>query len=311
MDETDLIAWIRGHVPHAAGGDLLVGPGDDCAILRIDDERALAFAADALVDGVHFDLSAHAARDAGWKALCVNLSDIAAMGYEPFAATATVSLPRGGDPAVPEDLCRGLWDAASAFHCPVVGGDITTTPDGRLTISVAILGRGPAGGAFLRSGAKPGDAVFVTGALGGSIRGRHLRFAPRLAEAARLRAIGGVTAMIDVSDGLSTDLNHVARESGVGAEVNEAAIPLSDDARALADENASRTALEHALHDGEDFELLFTAHPDAAARIEREWDLETPLTRIGRMLDAGENVWIMRESGDRSPLTPGGFEHRL
>ena len=286
-----------------------LGPGDDCALLNVDG-ASIAFAADALCEGVHFDLTRCTAEQAGRKALCVNLSDIAAMGFTPVAATATVCLAGDGVGDVAEGFCRGLWAAAEEFDCPVVGGDVVSAPDGRHSISVAIIGRGPAKGAFLRSGARPGDVLLVTGALGGSARGHHLEFTPRLAEAARLRELGGVTAMIDISDGLSTDLHHLARESGVGAQIEAAALPISDDARALAaTDDPARDALERALHDGEDFELLFSVDPRQVEHILKAWDLPTPLARIGRVSEPRAGVCLLQPDGARLPLEPGGYEH--
>lgn len=311
MSEQALIDWIRSHGNQGALPQVAVGPGDDCALIDLDDGTSLALAADALVEGVHFDLARCSPEQAGRKALCVNLSDVAAMGYTPVAATATVCLVESGDASLAQGFCRGLWSAAAAFDCPVVGGDVVSAPDGRTCLSVAIVGRGPAGEAFLRSGARPGDVLLVTGELGGSLRGKHLDFTPRLAEAARLREIGGVTAMIDLSDGLSTDLHHLVRESGVGALVLAAAVPISAAAAAGAAGDPARDGLSRALDDGEDFELLFTARPECADQIAGAWDLPTRLTRIGTVLAAAEGVQLALDGGRHRPLEPRGYEHKL
>jgi thiamine-monophosphate kinase len=279
--------------------------GDDAAVLA----GGLLFATDALAEGVHFDLSFSTLFDAGWKALAVNCSDLAAMGGAPRAAVAAVVVP-DGRPGVADGLAEGLVAAADSFGCPLVGGD--TAVGAALVITVAVLGDAPPGGAVLRSGARPGDAVFVTGSLGGPRaalaalrRGdqppeesavRLHRPVPRLAEG-RAAAGAGASAMIDLSDGLSSDLRHICTQSGVGAVLEAEAIPLGPGA-----------TLEDALAGGDDYELCFTA-PDGGRVMEAflAAGLVAPV-RIGTVTGDGE-IAVKEADGRVRPVPPAGFEH--
>jgi thiamine-monophosphate kinase len=223
-----------------------------------------------------------------------NLSDCAAMACLPAAALATVALPRGRDIEYAKQLFLGMKAAADAFDFPVVGGD-TGSWDGKLAMTVTILGRSDGIDPVRRSGAKVGDGIYVTGPLGGSILGRHLSFTPRIA-LARTLAKDGATSMIDLSDGLSRDLRHICRESHVGAIIEAHNIPVHEDA--IQAGRDGRSPLEHALHDGEDYELLFTS-----ARI-------SPANRIGVVTEEPDIVLKYRD-GRSEPLQPKGWEHRL
>jgi len=303
--EWRLIDWLR----RRTGGDTAavpIGPGDDMARLLIGETDCL-LTTDTLLEGTHFRLPAATPRQVGYKALAVSLSDCAAMAAEPVAAVAWVGLPEDARMAFAEDLCRGLLDAADRFACPLVGGDVTSW-GGRLAIGTSVVARSAGVEPVRRSGARPGDALFVTGALGGSVLGRHLALVPRVAEARRLARAVAVHAMIDLSDGLSTDLHHVCAESGVGAEVDAAAVPVAPAAEAMARRDG-RSPLEHALSDGEDFELLFAVSPEDAARLEQGRPLgDVPLARIGRVLE-GQGVTLIEADGARRPLEPSGWEH--
>jgi len=297
--ELDLIRYIREHTPGAPG--VLVGPGDDAAVLAWAGADAVVLATDAVVEGTHF-ASGAAPEVVGWKALCENLSDLAAMGAEPVACTATLALR----PELPESFARGfhagLVRAAERFACPLVGGDVVTTA-GPIVATVTVLGRAPGSAVWTRGGARAGDTLFVTGELGGSLAsGKHFSFVPRLEEMRALRERGCVTACIDISDGLARDLGHLCRESSTGAEIEQASIPLSAAARAAADPLAS------ALGDGEDFELLFAVQPGSADALAREWSLATPLARIGRLTPPEEGLRLAGPGGTR-PLPDLGYEH--
>jgi thiamine-monophosphate kinase len=279
--------------------------GDDTAVLA----GGLLFATDALAEGVHFDLSFSTLPDAGWKAVAVNCSDLAAMGGTPRAAVAAVVVPEGR-PGVADGLAEGVVAAAGALACPLVGGDTAVGP--ALVIAVTVLGYAPPVGAVLRSGARPGDAVFVTGTLGGpraalgalrrgdeppadSVARLH-RPVPRLAEGP-VAAGAGAGAMIDLSDGLSSDLAHICRQSGVGAVLEAAAIPLGAGA-----------SLEDALAGGDDYELCFTA-PDPG-RVEQAFlaaGLAAP-ARIGTVTE-GREIAVKEGDGRVRPLPPAGWEH--
>jgi len=204
-------------------------------------------------------------------------------------------------------LSLGMADAADKYACPVVGGDITSWKQ-PLTIGTAIVAR-PAGIIPVRrSGAKPGDLLFVTGELGGSALGRHLTFTPRVAEARQLAALVTIHAMIDLSDGLSTDLGHLVRESNVAADVNADAVPISADAAKLA-QTDGRSPLDHALNDGEDFELLMAVEPVDAQDLLKQNPLKgLRLTCIGRFTEGG-GVTLVEPGGERRPLAPAGYEH--
>ncbi len=296
--EFDLINWVRGQQPAPAvggGAVVVVPPGDDLAVLKWPADDLLVVGCDQVLDGVHFDAARHTPRQVGRKVMNRNLSDCAAMACLPAAAVVTVALPRGVGADYAKELYLGLRDAADPFGCPIVGGDTASWP-GPLVVTVTIMGRSAGLKPVTRAGAKPGDAVYVSGPLGGSILGRHLTFEPRVALGRRLAPDLGITSMIDLSDGLSRDLGHLCRESGVGAVIDAAAIPIHDDAILLMQRDG-RAPLDHALNDGEDYELLFTA-----PRGER-----LVVTRIGT-ITSEPGVWLQTDKG-REPLEPKGWEH--
>jgi thiamine-monophosphate kinase len=237
--------------------------------------------------------------------MAVNLSDIAAMAGVPVAAVVAVGLPRAGGRALAEELYRGLRETADAFDTALVGGD-TNSWDGPLVISVTLVGQATERGPVPRGGARPGDWLFVTGPLGGSIRGKHLDFTPRVREALALHRAADLHAMIDVSDGLAADLHHLCAESGCGAVVRAEAVPVSDDARRMDD---GRSPLDHALADGEDFELVFAVAPEDGARLLREQPVPgVTLSHFGECVESG--YWL-EERGERRELEPRGYVHRL
>ena len=304
--EWQLINWIRNRT-RLGCRRVPLGPGDDMAILALAREDRCLLTVDALVEGTHFDLSNATPRQVGYKALAVSLSDAAAMAALPVAAVAWVALPEGRSMAFAREISRGLADAARRFDCPIVGGDIVS---GRMPLSVgtALVAREAGIRPVRRSGARPGDALFVTGDLGGSLLGRHLSFVPRVAEARRLARAVRLHAMIDLSDGLSTDLAHLCEESGVGAEVEARAVPISRNARRAARADG-RPPLAHALDDGEDFELLFAVGPKDAKRLLARSPLKgLRLSHIGRIIK-GRRMTLLGMDGRRTPLEPRGWEH--
>jgi thiamine-monophosphate kinase len=328
--EFDHIAWVRRRTPpHPA---VLVGPGDDCAVLARP-AGPLLVTSDMLTDGVDFVLGEVDPRRVGRKAMAVNLSDIAAMAGVPTAAVVSVALPsrasggrqspgedagpgedaqhQGADaprsPSLAESLYLGLRDVADRFGVPVVGGD-TNGWDGPLVISVTALGTATGRGPVRRDGAKPGDWLFVTGPCGGSLLGHHLDFTPRVTEALALHAAADLHAMIDVSDGLAADLAHILDESGCGAVLVAEAVPIA----AAAHERSRQTGrppLAHALGDGEDFELVFAVSPADGERLLREQPVPgLTLAKIGECVPAG--LWL-DEGGVRRPLEPTGWKHAI
>jgi thiamine-monophosphate kinase len=304
--EWQLIEWIRGRT-RLEPAAVPIGPGDDMALVSLGGEAQCLVTIDALLEGTHFNFSSASPRQVGYKAMAVSLSDVAAMAAKPVCALAWVGLPEDRDMKFAEELSLGMADAAGKYACPVVGGDITSWKQ-PLTIGTAIVAR-PAGIIPVRrSGAKAGDLLFVTGDLGGSLLGKHLVFTPRIAEARQLAALVTLHAMIDLSDGLSTDLWHIARESGVAAEIDAAAVPISEAAARLA-QTDGRSPLDHALNDGEDFELLMAVEPIDAQDLLKQNPLKTArLTCIGRIVQ-GSGVMLVDPSGERKPLPPAGFEH--
>ena len=306
MKEFELIERLTRSLPY--NPSVLTGAGDDCAVLdlRIPD-RLLLFKTDAIVQGVHFESTAPPEK-VGHKALGRCLSDIAAMAGIPTAALVTLALPREFDPNYLERLYCGINKLARQFDVAIVGGETTTNPE-RLLISISLLGWVARGKVLLRSGAKPGDALFVTGELGGSLAGKHLEFEPRLAEARWLAEHFQIHAMIDLSDGLAGDLPHILKASGVGAELLASAIPLSREARRAA-KASGKPALLAGLTNGEDFELLFTVTSRDAVPLLDSWKKQYPhtlLSCIGKITSA-KGIAIRDKQGLR-PLTVHGYEH--
>jgi thiamine-monophosphate kinase len=295
MGELSLIAAIRERLGEP-GGRLLVGPGDDAAVVRA--EGVCVTSIDTVVDGVHFELATHSPGDVGHKALATALSDIAAMGAEPGEAYVSVALPDG---FAALEMVDAMKELAERIGCTLAGGDVVSGPV--LTVTVAVTGWATsAEHVVLRSGARAGDLVGVTGELGGSGAGlralklgdrspyvqRHLRPEPRI-DAGLALAAAGVTAMIDVSDGLATDARHLADASGVAIEIR------LDDVPAVGSPEQAATA-------GDDYELLFTVSPEHRAAVEAAADV----TWLGDVR-AGAGVVFRAPDGSAVPLT--GFEH--
>jgi thiamine-monophosphate kinase len=282
--------------------DLKVPVGDDAAVVELPAETEVVVATDAIAEGSHFHPGTPFEL-VGRKALAVNLSDFAAMGAVPRFVFAAASLPRGFRATDADRVTAGLRALAHEHGLVLAGGD-TIAHDGPLGLAVTVVGWVERGRAVTRSGARPGDLVAVTGALGGSLlRGRHLTFAPRLAEGRALARAGPPSAMMDVSDGLLLDLDRLCRRSGVGARVFAERVPVHPDAAGAADD-----PVERALSDGEDFELLFTAAPAALARIRAGWALPTPLNVCGEIVP-GRGILLSR-AGVETPVVPRGYEHR-
>ncbi|MBI4354611.1 MAG: thiamine-phosphate kinase [Candidatus Omnitrophica bacterium] len=280
-----------------SGSSVRVGIGDDAAVLRGMGRDDLLFASDMLIEGVHFQHSTTPAQWVGWKALACNISDIAAMGGLPRWAVVSLGVPPSTSVRWVDDLYRGLARCAKRYDVAIVGGDTVRAP--RVVVDVAIVGTVRAGKAILRSGARLGDRIFVTGRLGGSlVSGRHARFTPRLAETQCLIRHLPIHAMIDLSDGLASDLWQIARASQVTLRVDDARIPVSQ---------AGKT-VTHALMDGEDFELLFAVPPRAARRVPRSIG-QVPVTEIGVVTRHGAKVELVKPHGHIVPLIPTGFKH--
>lgn len=297
------IDWLRQRTP--VHPRVAIGPGDDAAALCLSPQNQCLVTTDMLMDGTCFRLEEAGPRLVGRKAMAVNLSDIAAMAGRPVAAVVSVALPRQGGRKLAEELYLGLRDLADAFDTAIIGGD-TNSWNGPLVISVTVLGETTPRGPVRRGGAKAGDWLLVTGPLGGSILGKHLTFTPRVREALQLHAEAELHAMIDISDGLAADLQHICQESHCGALLRAEAIPLTPEAGAMSD---GQSPLEHALGDGEDFELIIALEPAEARKLlERQPVMGITLVHIGECVEQG--LWI-EQGGKRRPLEPRGYVHEL
>jgi len=293
-DEFSFIRWIQSQQSKSAG--VLVPAGDDMAVMNWPPGDLLLCAVDQVIDGVHFDSRQRSPRQIGRKVVNRNLSDCAAMACLPAAALACVALPRGCGEKYARELYLGMREAADVFSCPIVGGD-TGSWDGKLVLSVTIMGKSAGIAPVLRSGARAGDFLYVSGPLGGSIISRHMDFRPKIALARELASKYRISAMIDISDGLSRDLGHICHESKVGAAINAPMIPIHFDAMALSKTDAI-SALDHALNDGEDHELLLCSADEIPG-----------LFQIGQM--TADPAIVIRRAGRTFPLTPAGWEHQL
>ena len=306
---------------------VIVGAGDDAAVLKSDEDRWLLFTTDMMVEGVHFSFDYCSAEQVGKKALAVNVSDIAAMGGRPGHAVVSVALRP--DLAVEKlnELYLGLKEAAREYGINIVGGDTVHSPE-RLVINVALLGDVAAGRAVYRTGARPGDGVYVTGSLGAAAaglylythpdtacstgaaahcRGAHSEPVARLAAGQTLAGCG-ISAMDDISDGLASEMHEICGASGTGCRIRAVDVPVDDRVREVA-AVAGLDPLHWALFGGEDFELVFTAAPAAGDTV-REALLQIGVTvyRVGEITPAEEGLLLDAEDGIK-PLLRGGYDH--
>ena len=299
--EQSFLAYLRGRtrdLPQVA-----VGIGDDAAVIAPRAAQTIA-CTDQIIDGVDFACGEHDLSDVGYKAMAINLSDIAAMGARPDSALVTLSLPKQNATKIAGEVYEGIIEAAKQFEVAIAGGDLSTY-DGPLAISITLLGHVQEGTPWLRSGALENDIVLASGSFGGSIRGRHLRPTPRIELASAVRAMATVHAAIDVSDGLSLDLDRMCASSGYGVELDVDAIPIHPDAIELST-MTGRTAFQHAWSDGEDFELLLTVAPDDAEKLLSS-PLPAPLTAIGKIV--GRTGLWKKHKGKFLRLAPQGYIH--
>ncbi len=302
MKEDEITSWFRQQ-RQLSPADIPIGIGDDMAQIALDHGASVLITTDMLLDGTHFDLKTATLQQVGYKSMAASLSDCAAMATIPLAAVVAVGLPHGWTGRRLQELHAGVVFAADKYHCPLVGGDITSwTSDGRFVVCVSMLSKPGDKPPVRRNGAKLGDIICVTGSLGGSVRRKHLEFEPRVREALEIVRLADLHAMMDISDGLSTDLNRICTQSGVGALVEASTVPISQDAKAQADPLAA------ALNDGEDFELLFTLAPGQWDRLQRQWTDPVPITAIGRITDTGR-MEIVELNGQVQDLQPGGYDH--
>jgi len=324
--ECDLIAALSREFGPAPP-QVILGIGDDCAALALNGADYLLWTMDTLVEGVHFDLAYTSLSQLGWKSLTVNLSDIAAMGGEPRQALLSLGWPPARDHRLALEFAAGLAQAAREYGVAVIGGDTVSSPGG-LIVTVTLTGQVPAAQMLRRSGAKPGDLIFVTGPLGEAAAGleilrqglslapdlkeplieAHLRPRPHL-QAGRLLARQGLaSALIDTSDGVATDLYHICRASGVGARINRTRVPVSPRVQAAAP-HLGRDPLDLALTGGEDYLLLFTCPPSRAGRLPQSFTragLAPPLP-LGHIV-SGDRVILETPAGEVD-ISGRGYDH--
>jgi thiamine-monophosphate kinase len=328
LGETALIERLSTICHGHPAPDVLVGIGDDAAVLRIDDSRALLATCDIQVENVHFRRDLIDAYRLGRRAIAVNVSDIAAMGGTPEHGLVSLAFPARFPAEEFEEIFRGAHEAARDSGAFIVGGNLSRSPRG-LVIDVFLLGSAHPSRILTRTGARPGDGLYVTGNLGASAAGAdlllafgrpvaagfaglvaaHLEPKPRLAEGRRIAASGLATAMIDVSDGLAADVCRICEGSRVGVELDLAQIPVSQDVTRAAG-RTGRDPLGYVLHGGEDYELLFTVPPAASGEIERLTStFDVAARRIGTVLEAHAGRWLVDAAGRRTPLCAEGWDH--
>ncbi len=305
MNETELITKLTAALP--TDDSVHVGPGDDCAAVglgMIGDY--LLFKTDAIVEGIHFTADTPPEK-IGRKAIARALSDIAAMGGWPTHALITLGLPEGYDQERLAAIYQGAGEMGASHKTFIVGGEVTRTSE--LLISVAMIGECDRMYTLTREGSKNGDAIFVTGELGGSLAGKHLDFDPRLEESRWLAQQFEIHAMIDLSDGLATDLRHLLGKK-LGAELRTPAIPISRAAKKQAKANPTKTATIAALTDGEDYELLFTLPANQAVTLHDQWKEkfpDLPLHCIGKITN--QPGITLRDDKGVLPLNVKGYDH--
>jgi len=293
------------------------GAGDDTAVIKWTAKKYLLYTCDMLVEDVHFRKADSASemrngrafqRNAqakatpfqiGWKALGRNISDIAAMGGVPRYAVVSIALPPGLDVSFADGIYKGIRKLANRCNVNIVGGDVSKSE--KIVIDISLIGEVEKANLVTRSGARKGDLILVTGAIGGSIKGRHLGFMPRLDEARALVKCWKPSSMIDVTDGLFLDLWRILNASRVGARIYREAVPLSKEAGAF----------EKAVCEGEDFELLFTMSAKEARRFFRTGlaKMKTAVTLIGEIMDRGYGYRLINEDGSEKKIRAKGYLH--
>jgi thiamine-monophosphate kinase len=328
IGEFSLIASIRRRMEGRYPPEVALGIGDDCAVLQPQAGREWVITTDTQVEDVHFRRAWLTPYQIGWRTMAVNLSDIAAMGGQPFGALAALALPATIEAAFFDQLLDGLCDLGLHLNCPLIGGNLARDP-ARLSLTLTVLGHVPLGQAVLRRGARAGDEIWVSGRLAGAtaglqtflhpipiadavciaLRQRYTQPLPRVREAIFLRASGHLTSMIDLSDGLAGDLGHVCEESGVGAQIVADALPLDNGVREVA-RALGEDPVDYALRGGEDFELCCTALPGVLTPLLGEFrgQFGIDLTCIG-VMTSERSLRLVHADGSQTPLSPQAFDH--
>ncbi len=302
MRETDFHAWLKRIVPPADG--VILGIGDDAAVL--DTSGRIVAASDILVEGVHYDPDRVSPEQIGAKAVNRNFSDMAAMGVAPQWILVSAAVPENVTERFMHELVRGMRNACKVFGADMVGGD-TSRSRGGLVIDVTVIGEAGDLDPVTRSGALHGDRILVTGTLGGSASGKHMDFVPRVREAVFLNRRHRPSCMMDISDGLSLDLHRLLDCSAMGCVVAAENVPVSKAARELA-ASSKKSALEHALGDGEDFELLFTMPQEKAKALIDDTERRFDVSDVGEVVEGPGRRTIV-SSGKETPLERKGYDH--
>lgn len=327
LGESGIIDWICRNGPARPREDVIRAIGDDCAVLQFTDANDLLVTTDTMVEGTHFTAQTSPPDALGWKLLASNISDIAAMGGIPKTAFLCLAWTGNTSTGFMEAFIAGLTDLAQQTDIVLAGGDTVESPAGDV-VTLTLLGECRHGRAIYRNGARTDDDIWVSGYLGNAAGGlfilkeglseeMHARPAlieahqtptPRVELGKRLAQSGLIHAMIDLSDGISTDLSHICRQSGVGATLDRSAIPISEDLRQLG-ERTGQDPEQWALHGGEDYELLFTAPSSCRKKVEAlgGHDPTLRIHRIGKIIQ-GTSVSLVDETA-QADLTPGGYSH--
>ena len=305
--------------------EVIVGIGDDTAAIKVSGEKLLLFTSDSLVEDVHFKWDYTSPFQVGWKALVVNISDVAAVGGNPTHCLVSLALPSDTERNLVREVYRGLKKAASEYRVGIVGGDTVRAPS--FIITVSLLGEVKRENIVLRSGAKPGDLIYVTGQLGSSGAGlaclkgpswevkpkirqflieKHLMLSPRLVEGQKIASSQIATSMIDLSDGLASDLHRLAEESKVGAVLWEDEFPIALATEQLA-KVTGKSLLEWILYGGEDYELLFAVPPNKKEKLKQT--LSFPYTLIGEIVDRDQGIYLKKRGGKRTKIEDRGYNH--
>lgn len=338
IGEFGLIARLNEIIQPYRDSFIIKGIGDDAAVYIPTEGKVQVVTTDALIEGIHFDLTFVSLRNLGWKAMVVNLSDLAAMLAIPRYALITIAIPRKISVEMMENLYLGIKSACNEFNFSLIGGDTTTT-FGNMAISVTMIGEANKDEIPYRSGAKVGDYICVTGTLGLSYAGlkillrekkkfmeaedkqnfkpnfepflkaieKHLKPIPRLDVASKLKDLKvKVNSMIDISDGLSSDLRHICRQSNVGAEIYETSLPVDDLVKKIAKDEFNEDYLMYVLHGGEDYELLFTVSENELKKLN---ELYNEVKVIGRILDREQGIKLIKEDKSEVDIETGGWDH--
>lgn len=329
IGEFGLIARLQQFIPPVESDGLIAGIGDDAAVVRLDEHRAMLITCDIQIEDQHFRTDYISYYQLGRRAMAVNLSDIAAMGGKPLFALISLAFPSSLPLDHFDELYRGMRDQLTEFSATIIGGNIAKADHG-LIIDITLIGEVEMGQLLLRTGARPGDRILITGQLGGAAAGlailtnfgraypdqfaplveKHRQPCPRIAAGQLLAQSGFATAMIDISDGLASDLYHILSASRVGAEIDQQRIPLPQQIH-LACEAVHRPVWDVVLHGGEDYELLVTMKSETPdhiiERIMRESG--TPITEIGRILEPEAGYSLIDVDQKRIPIRPQGWDH--